>query len=221
MTNDGTASSGQYPQVVAAYGGKPDFWGRYLTGTPLCPGISAAEIAASHAQHTGILPIYNYYDCSVVSSYPTGMQYAQEAAVAAQSLGIPARTGLAVDIEPAEGACPGAASVDGGFILGWYDGIKRAGYVPIFYGNSSTGAPFANAWCSASSARPSIVNDAIVWSFEPSLLGTYTKGTAPLYAPNWPGCNASVRVWQYELSGGSDPDVDQDQATATLPLWFP
>ena len=221
MTADSSGSSGLYPQVVAAYGGKPDFWGRYLTGTPYCPGISAAEVAAAHAQHVGILPIYNYYDCSVVSTYSIGMQYAGEAVTAAQSLGIPARTGLVVDIEPAEGACPGAASVDSGFILGWYDGVKRGGYVPIYYGNSAGDAPFANAWCSAVATRASIINDAIVWSFEPSLLGTYTKGTAPLYAPYWPGCNASLQAWQYELSAGSTPDVDQDQATGTLPLWFP
>jgi hypothetical protein len=28
-------------------------------------------------------------------------------------------------------------------------------------------------------------------------------------------------AWQYELSAGSDPDVDHDEALSKMPLWFP
>src|SRR5207253_1723239 len=76
-----------YPAVAGALGA-PDFWGRYLTNT-VCPGISAAEISLAAQHNMGILPIYNDYDCSNVSSYATGHGYAVEAASAADGLGIP------------------------------------------------------------------------------------------------------------------------------------
>jgi hypothetical protein len=30
-----------------------------------------------------------------------------------------------------------------------------------------------------------------------------------------------MAAWQYELSAGSNPDVDTDEALSKLPLWFP
>jgi hypothetical protein len=209
-----------YPQVRRAYG-TPDFWGRYLTRTDNCLGISANEIAAAAAKKMGILPIYNNYNCSAVHGYNTGLRYASEASAAATHLGIPAGTVLAIDIEPPGDWCPGAAYVDSGFVQGWFDGITLANYAPMYYGNGTAGTEFASAWCRAVSARPELAMTSYLWSFEPSLLGRFTKAKSPEYAPKLPGCAANMAAWQYVLSSGARPDVDSDEAISKLPLWFP
>jgi hypothetical protein len=220
FTADVNAAHGLYP-TVRHFWGSPDFWGRYLTQTYNCPGISAAEIAAAANKHMGILPIYNNYDCSAVRGYNTGLRYASEAAAAATNLGIPAGTVLAVDIEPYGDQCPGAANVDGGFILGWFDGITLANFAPMYYGNGTADSEFANAWCRAVSVRPEVALTSYLWSFEPSLIGRFTKARAPLYSPLAPGCTANMAAWQYMLSPGGRVDVDSDEAISQLPLWFP
>lgn len=215
----GDATGELYPSVVAHLG-TPEFWGRYLTNT-VCPGISSAEVALAARQHMGILPIYNDYDCSAVSSYGTGHAYAVAAVAAAHNLGIPTGRTLAVDIEPDGAACPGAAYVDSAFIDGWYEGVHDAGYVPVYYGNGTSGTAFANAWCAAVHTVPSIGTGSDLWSFEPSLLGGFNKTNAPNFAPDDTGCPGNIMAWQYVLSAGGNPDVDQDEAISSLPLWFP
>lgn len=219
FTSTPNAADGLYPQVVGAYGA-PDFWGRYLTNT-VCPGISPTEVAAAAFRHMGILPIYNDYSCSAVSGYGVGKQYAGEATAAATSLGIPQGRVLAIDIEPPGDACPGAANVDAGFVQGWFDGVFGAGYIPTYYGNGTAGSEFGSAWCAAVAAQPAVGTYSYLWSFEPSLLGSYTKASAPNYSPNQTGCPGRMAAWQYELSAGSNPDVDTDEALSRLPLWFP
>ena len=217
----GASSDGLLYAQVYDYYGKPDFWGRYLTSTYNCPGISSTEIAAAANRHMGILPIYDDYDCSAVHGYDSALRYANEASAAAANLGIPQGTGLAVDIEPPGPYCPGAANVDAGFITGWYDGITLANYAPLYYGNGTAGSEFGSAWCRAATDRPEIAANSYLWSFEPSLLGRFTKARSPEYWPEVPGCPANVAAWQYALSSGSKPDVDSDQATSKLPLWYP
>ncbi|MGH7763223.1 MAG: glycoside hydrolase domain-containing protein, partial [Candidatus Dormibacteraceae bacterium] len=150
-----------------------------------------------------------------------GRAYAGAATAAAAGLGVPRGRAVAIDIEPPGAACPGAANVDSGFVEGWYDGIIAAGYVPAYYGNGTAGSEFASAWCATVSALPNVARDSYLWSFEPSLLGSYTKGTAPDFAPQQTGCAGSTAAWQYELSAGSDPDVDTDEALSRLPVWYP
>lgn len=219
FTQDWWGTSGLLPQVVSAYGA-PDFWGRYLTNT-VCPGISVDEIATAARNHMGILPIYNDYDCSAVSSYSTGHGYAESAVNAAIGLGIPRGTVLAIDIEPPGAACPGAANVDSGFIEGWYDGTTESGYIPAYYGNGTSGSEFGTAWCTTVSLLPNVGRDSFLWSFEPSLGGSYARSRAPEFAPYNPGCPGLEAAWQYELSAGSTPDVDSDEAISQLPLWYP
>ena len=219
FTEDPLGVSGLYPQVVGSLG-TPDFWGRYLTDT-VCPGISWAEISAAYRLHMGILPIYNDYDCSDVVGYPAGVGYARAAVAAAQFLHIPAGRALAIDIEPAGAACPGAMYIDAGFIHGWYDGITAARYVPVYYGNGTADSFFGASWCVAAQLKPALMTNAYVWSFEPSLTGSFNRGTAPSFSPNQPGCPANVAAWQYSLSAGSTPDVDHDEALSSLPLWYP
>ena len=219
FTDDPNGSSGLYPQVASSLG-TPDFWGRYLTNT-VCPALSPAEISAAHKNHMGILPIYNDYNCSNVAGYDTGMQYAAAAAAAAVADGIPSGRGLAIDIEPPGDACPGAANLDTGFLHGWYDGVMQARYVPVYYGDASPGSVFATQWCYATGALPYMGQNSYLWSFEPSLLGSFNRGSAPGFSPNLTGCLGFVHAWQYQISAGSNPDVDQDEATSQLPLWYP
>jgi hypothetical protein len=209
-----------FPTVVSTLG-TPEFWGRYLTDT-ICPGITSAEVALAARYHMGILPIYNDYDCSNVSYWQTGHDYATAAVAAAQRIGIPKGRVLAIDIEPYGAACPGAGAVDGGFIEGWYDGVSQAGYIPMYYGNGTAGSEFAGAWCTAVHDRPTIATGSDLWSFEPSLLGDYSKSSAPGYGPYDTGCAGNIEAWQYQLgSNGADPDVDEDEALSSLPLWYP
>jgi hypothetical protein len=220
ITGDGSANAGLYAQVTRHYGA-PDFWGRYMTRTDNCPGLSSIEIGAAAYRHLGILPIYNAYDCNAVRGYDTGLRYGTEATTAAANLGIPQGTAVAVDIEPYGEQCPGAAHVDAAFIEGWYDGVLLASYVPLYYGNGTSGSEFGNAWCRAVSERPEVAIDSFLWTFQPSLLGRFTRASAPAFSPNRPGCSGNFAAWQYVLSSGATPDVDSDEALSTLPLWFP
>ena len=136
-------------------------------------------------------------------------------------MGIPAGTGIVLDIEPPGDACPGASFVDSSFLEAWYDGVTAAGYVPVYYGDTTAGSAFAKGWCGALAAHPEYATTAFLWSFEPSLLGHYTKRTAPGFAPNSIGCSGDVAGWQYQLSAGSTPDVDSDQVLSRIPLWYP
>jgi hypothetical protein len=192
-----------------------------MTTTYNCPGLSSAEIAVAARDQVGILPIYNDYNCNVVRTYKIGRQYAAEAATAAANLGIPQGRVVAVDIEPYGEQCPGAARVDAGFIEGWYDGVMIAGYVPLFYGNGTAGSEFGNAWCRAVKERPEVAVDSFLWTFQPSLVGRWTKAKAPAFSPNTPGCVGNFDVWQYVLSSGAKPDVDSDEALSTVPFWIP
>jgi glycoside hydrolase-like protein len=218
FTGDAAASTGLYPQVNGILG-KPDFWGRYLTDTPNCPGISGAEVAAAASRHMGILPIFNHYDCSAVAGYDTGIGYADEATAAAARLGIAKGSVLVIDIEPPGAWCSGG--IDGPFVEGWHDGVASAGYAPGYYGDGTGPSTFGQAWCAAVGDRPEIANGSYLWSFEPSLLGSYTKARSPQWMPNQVGCAGNMVAWQYELSAGANPDVDHDQALAKLPLWYP
>jgi len=220
FTQNAAGTTGLLAQVNSALG-RPDFWGRYLPTTGNCQALSQTEVAAARNHHMGILPIYKDYDCSAVSGYAAGSAYAASAVRIAIADQIPLGTGIAIDIEPPGDACPGAANVDVGFITGWYEGITAAGYAPVYYGNSTPGSAFGSAWCATVSARPEIEAGSYLWSFEPDLVGGFTRGTAPSFAPYNSGCAGNYDAWQYRISDGSKPDVDHDEATSHLPIWYP
>ena len=213
-------TDGIYPQVANGLG-MPDFWGRYLTNT-VCPGIGVDEVSAARTLHMGILPIFNDFNCSAVSGYDTGRQYAASAVAAARSLGIPNGVALVIDIEPPGDACPGAANVDGGFIQGWYDGVIGGNYTPAYYGNGGIGSAFANAYCAAVADRPEVANNSQLWTYEPSLWGGYSKSNVPDWGLAYnTHCPENGSAWQYMLSAGSTPDVDHDLVGSDFPLWYP
>lgn len=220
FTQDAAATRGLLASVEGHLG-EPDFWARYLPTTGNCPALSAAEIGAAHGHHMGILPIYNNYDCSAVSGYDVAASYADAAIQIARADLIPAGVGIAIDIEPPGPDCPGAGSVDPAFIRGWSDWISAAGYVPVYYGNTTAGSSFALAWCATVTDVPAIVTTTYLWSFEPSLTDSFAKRTAPQYSPNDAGCAGRYAAWQYQISAGNTPDVDHDEVTSRFPLWWP
>lgn len=219
----GDPSGSEVYRTIAGTLGAPDFWGRYLTGTYYCPGLSWSEIYLAAKVHMGILPIFNAYDCSNVVGYDVGMAYAQEATTVAAHDGIPKGRVIAIDIEPPGAACPGAVDVNSWFIRGWYDGVHGAGYVPVFYGNGTSGSEFANAWCEAQSEVPAMSTQSYIWSFEPSLVtGGWSRSHSPVWQPYITGCPDYVAAWQYQIgSNGDNPDIDGDLALSILPLWYP
>jgi hypothetical protein len=101
--------------------------------------------------------------------------------------------------------------------------VAAAGYVPTYYGNGTAGSEFASAWCAAVSAQPAVATGSYLWSFQPSLLGTFSKATAPGYTPNQTGCAGNMAAWQYQIdsSMSDQSDIDHDEALSTLPLWYP
>jgi len=218
----GDPSGSELFSSISSSLGQPDFWGRYLTST-VCPGLSWPEIYLAAKAHMGILPIYNDYNCSSVSGYDTGMGYAQVATGVAAHDGVPQGRVIAIDIEPPGEACPGAVSVDSGFIRGWYDGVRGAGYVALFYGNGTGGSEFGSAWCQAQSEVPALSTTAFIWSFEPSLVaGSWSKSNAPVWQPYQTGCPDYVAAWQYQIGGNApNSDIDGDEALSDLPLWYP
>lgn len=220
FTQDVAGTTGLLPKVTSSLG-RPDFWARYLPTTGQCPALSPTEVAAARSHHMGILPIYNDYNCSAVSGTAAGAAYGAAAVQIAIAEQIPPGTGIAIDIEPPGDACPGAANVDAAFITAWYDGITDAGYAPVYYGNTTAGSEFGSAWCAAIAQRPEIATGSYLWSFEPDLLGGFTRRTAPAFAPYNSGCVGQYDAWQYRISDGSTPDVDHDEATNQLPIWYP
>lgn len=220
FTQDAAGSTGLLPQVISMLG-VPDFWARYLPDTGNCPALSSTEVAAARSLHMGILPIYNNYDCSAVSGYAAGAAYAAGAVQIAQADQIPSGTGIAVDIEPPGDQCPGAGNVDAAFITGWYDVISGSGYAPIYYGNTTPGSAFGQAWCATVAQRPEVQTTSYLWSFEPDLSGQFAKQTAPAFGPFASGCGGQYDAWQYQINLGWEPQVDHDEATSRLPLWYP
>ena len=43
----------------------------------------------------------------------------------------------------------------------------------------------------------------------------------PAFSPFSTQCPGRYGAWQFQLSPGQDQDVDQDEASSDLPLWYP
>jgi Domain of unknown function (DUF1906) len=190
--------------------GKPDFWGRYIGQTGTAPDMTASEATLAHQNGIKILPIFSEYTQGQTSGYSTGVYFASYAAVAANSLGIPGGTMIAIDIEH-------NSYVNAAFIQGWYDGLVAKNYVPAIYANPGD-TYFPGAYCTAVANQPAIGTNLLLYSVEPSLLHL-PRASAYGWGPSAPGCANNTQVWQYNLSGGSNPNVDLDEALASAPLW--
>jgi Rv2525c-like, glycoside hydrolase-like domain len=193
--------------------GKPDFFGRYIGQLAGGYNMKVSDATVAHSNGIRILPIFSEFAQGTTSTHATGVYFAQYAATAARRLGIPAGRMIAVDIEP-------SSYVDAAFIQGWYDGMLPGGYVPAIYENPYTGTNryFPGAYCTAVANEPAIASNLLLWSYEPSL-AHQTRANAYKFAPDAPGCANQTVAWQYNLSAGSNPNVDLDEALASAPLW--
>jgi hypothetical protein len=198
----GSGSGTCYQQVQRAFG-TPDFFGRYIGGS-VGYHMHTSEIGYAHSLGLAIMPIYDPATGSTLGR-TNGVNNANDAASIARSLGIPSGVIIVVDIEPS----PGGA-IDYPYIQGWVDQLTAKGYQPGFY--ESPDNNFGVPYCQ--SGRYSMLN-----SFEPS--GGYTsKSASPPFGPVQPGCSNLTNIWQYAINV-PDPNIDDDEALASAPLWHP
>lgn len=198
---DGTTAT-CYTAVQRTFG-TPDFFGRYIGSVSFA--LTASEVSYAHSLGLAILPIYDPPTGSSLG-YGTGVNDANDAISAARSLGIPTGVGIYADIEPSGSG----GAVDSGFIQGWVDTLNAAGYAPGFYEapDNNFGVPYCNSG-----------RNAHLDSFEPS--GAYTsKAGSPQFGPVRPGCANQTDIWQYAINV-PNPNIDDDEALGTAPLWHP
>jgi hypothetical protein len=98
----------------------------------------------------------------------------------------------AIDLKSQRATRPGAVNMDAGFVQGWFEGVSDAGYAPTYYGNGTAGTEFATPWCATVAAQREIALHSYLWSFQPSLLGSFTMATAPRFAPYETGCPGRI-----------------------------
>ena len=189
-----------YQAVLQAFG-LPDFFGRYI-GTGAFD-MTHSEVSYAHSVGLAIMPIYSDFLQGTTTGSTNGVNYANDAANAARNLGIPSGVVIYIDIEP-------GAAIDSAFIQAWVDTAAQRGYQGGFYENP--GGNFGGAYCSAG-------RNAQLDSFEPSGGGT-SRNASPSFSPFRPGCANQTNVWQYAINIGS-PNIDDDEALGSAPLWHP
>lgn len=167
--------------------GYPRFWGRYLFRVPnISEGLTKEEICFIHSKGIKLLPIYNASREAV--GYAEGKAVATKAVCKAESLCIPKGTILIADIEP-------FFLVDGPWILGWTEVVRKCGYKSGIY-NAPLIGNFNQAFCDAVKANRRIRTRTALWSAQPE---TEPSGpqNAPYYQPASPSCGGNVCAWQY------------------------
>jgi len=200
-----------YNAVVSALG-KPEFWGRYIGSTSFACNVTAADASFAHSNGVAILPVYAEDGSAAFTSQAAGQQAATWAVDAAHNLGIPGGTVIMLDAEPSYGVVAGS-------LQGWADSIAVSGYKPGFYEYS--GNPFASAFCTAAS-DPNVAN-ALLWTTQPNVQphGHRALSAAPAFGPS-PTCGYGASALQYFTQDPNNvipPNVDDDEALASIPLW--
>jgi hypothetical protein len=190
--------------------GTPDFWGRYLTaaGSDASP-LSSSELGVLSDNGMGVLLIAadlgpDDVDTTGSAAVSDADGVADQAASAAESLGIPDDGTVAVfaDIEA-------SWNPSSDWISAYADEITADGYVAGFYGSPLNS--FDSAFCTASDDDTNVYS-AIVWSQNHSVNGTSAESSSPDFAPVPTSCaGGSTEFWQYALSSGSTPNVDEDE----------
>lgn len=175
-----------YNCVLNNYG-KPEYWGRYLTGVEgATEGLTKEEIQLLHSSGTKIMPIYNDFRRAVGESQ--GKVVAMNASYHAKKLGIRKGTFIFANVER-------SFEVDSAWIKGYVNYLYDTDYKPGFYHDPTEGS-FAAAYCEASSRDRRIADQVILWSAEPDPGVTKAKEVPP-FNPTKPECKANVWAWQY------------------------
>lgn len=213
-TNIMIGSQTLFDYITQQAGAAPAFWGRYIGGSY---ALTSTEVAFLHSKGCKILLIYNGATASSVSgTYQDGVNDADTALSAANSLNAPSDIVIVADIE-AEWI-PTAA-----WIEGWSDtifGSKYMGSGGIYCDTYSTN-PFNSAYCTAFTSDDKLqISVGFIWTTQPQV-GCTSAANAPAFTPTPPPCNnGSTVAWQYALAcynGYVDEDVMN--ATGYYYLW--
>jgi hypothetical protein len=209
-----------YQSIVAKFGKRPEFWGRYLTKVPSRPwldGLTANEIHFLHGKGIKILPIYNKFGPGDTRTYAQGRDLAYDAIQSAKVLGVPNGTYLFANVEH-------GFIVTEEWIRGWVDAFASSKYNPGIYHDPSRGT-FSEAYCQAiKKIDRSMLAQLVLWSRYPQP-ATTNPTLFPSFKPSKPArCKSHVRAWQYGVDiklGGGLPDVDVNMVTDRLfkSLW--
>ncbi len=220
-TANSTAVGGAttFDYVAQRAGVAPAFWGRYIGGKY---AMTSPEVAYLHAKGAKVLVVYNGATDSpksVLGGTVEGQKDAGSAAAAATALHIPPGVAIYSDIE-------GSWAVTPDWLRGWVTTLIEKNYAPGFYGDCTSVAPFARAYCAALKVDPALAASHL-WNMEPELNPQCRAGpAAPAYAPSIPPCGGNVVLWQYtegcwEDKLGLDAGIDMDLATeaALAVMW--
>lgn len=204
--------------VREAYDTTPSFWGRYLSD---CTGHCGSDLtrAEGHVDlDDGIRLLLVVADRGGRwdRGRSNGAADGTAAVAAARALGVPAGVAIFKDLES-------GSRVNGGFIVGFYEEVKKAGYVPGYYLNAEPGQSGGAAYCAAVAADPG-VGSSYLWASEnePDASASTPPSRAPAYGSGafpavFPSCAGRKVVWQY--SEADHAGVDEDEAITLAPFW--
>lgn len=214
------ASSSLLSTIKSDTGGKPSFWGRYLTNNSVCPSgaLTNSEVSFLHSNGIKIALIVNNWNLSDLSTYSQGQSAAQHCISAAESnvngVSVPKGAGYVIflDIE--------TNNPSYSWFEGFGDEFANQGN-PYFGGIYGNPADFGSNYCIAAwgSSEMGISADANVralslWSNEPEP-GFSGASNPPSWNPDSPGCTANTVAWQY-YEGST---FDEDEASSLGDFW--
>ena len=190
-------TTNQFLSCVKKEFGTPEVWGRYLgTKEDVSKGITKNEAALLHSKKIKILLINNQFVSA--TGYKNGVKQAQVGVKLASVLDVPKGTAIFADIEP-------TYEVDAQFIKGYYDEMKKLGYVSGIYGVFDNGQDLSKAYKQAAKDQPTLSKETILWTAFPQR-GITTKTKAPVFSAGGPS-DANIYGWQYGLDA-TDCNID-------------
>jgi hypothetical protein len=207
---------------------RPQFWGRYLSGSF---GVSRAELAYARKQKIFVYLIVTDHNCSgcgggdACGHDRTAAQARSDALDAirgAHRLRLPLHTALFKDIEQVS-SCRGEPTSR--YLLSWYHTMRDTGFQTGFYGNvHKQSYDFPVAYCRAL-ARDATMGTNVVLDMnenEPRIgapRGSTGPHNAPRFNPNSPSCapKFATKIWQYGESLTTANLTDIDQARPDTP----
>lgn len=177
--------------------GTPEIWGRYLgTKEDVSKGITKEEAALLHSNKMKILLINNQFVSA--TGYQNGVKQAQVGVKLAKGLDVPKGVAIFADIEP-------TYEVDAEFIKGYYDEMKKLGYITGIYGVFDNEQDLSKAYKQAAKENQTLGIETILWSAFPQR-GITTKTKAPEFSAGGPS-DSRLLGWQYGLDA-SECNID-------------
>lgn len=181
-----------YNSILSTYG-KPEFWGRSLTGVEgVTEGVTKEELELLHSNGIKLLPIYSDFRRAIGESHAKVV--AMNATYQAKRLGLKKGTMIFVHLAK-------ALPIDSAWIKGFVDYMYNTDYKPGFYVDPTEG-DFSNSYCEAASQSDRVAKQAVLWSAAPDE-GVSTVTEAPEFNPAGPPCEANVWAWQYGHDTGN------------------